>query len=245
MRPLSEKQITYALGDVTHLCDIYLHLKADLEKRGRVEWVNQEEQILCNPNTYANDPYKAWERVKIRSPKPQNLAILRELAAWREATAQRKDIPKTWVLRDDALAEMAGQAPQTKKQLAKIRNISKDMAEGRIGEQLLKAIETALASPKADWPSVKKKKQLPQGAVAVVDILKMLLRVISSENEVAPKIIANASDLEEIALHDDADVPALRGWRRDIFGEEALAVKHGRLAIGMKNGKITKFPIHD
>ncbi len=245
VRPLSEKQITYALGDVTHLCDIYLHLKADLEKRGRVDWVMQEEKILGNPDTYANDPYKAWERIKIRSPKSRNLAILRELAAWRELTAQKKDIPKTWVIRDDALAEMAGQAPQTKQQLTKIRNVSKDMAEGRVGAELLKSIEVALASPQNNWPKVTKKKQLSQSTMAVVDILKMLLKIISAEHEVAPKIIANTTDLEEIALNDDADVPALNGWRREIFGTEAIAVKHGRLAIGMKDGKITKFQIDD
>ncbi len=245
MRPLSEKQINYALGDVTHLCDVYLHLKEELDKRGRTEWVMQEEGVLTNPETYANDPYKAWERVKIRSPKPRNLAILREVAAWREAQAQKKDIPKTWLMRDDALADMAGQAPQNKKQLAKIRNVSKDMAEGRVGEQLLKAIETGLNSPKETWPKVQKKKQLSQSAAAIVDILKMLLKIQSAEHEVAPKIIANVADLELIAQDDNANVPALNGWRQGVFGNEALAIKHGRLAIGMKDGKITKFHIDE
>ncbi len=245
VRPLSEKQINYALGDVTHLCDVYLHLKEELDKRGRTEWVMQEEAVLTNPETYSNDPYKAWERVKIRSPKPKNLAVLREVAAWRETQAQKKDIPKTWLMRDDALADMAGQAPQNKKQLAKIRNISKDMAEGRVGEQLLKAIEKGVNSPKEDWPAVQKKKQLSQTAVAIVDILKMLLKIQSAEHEVAPKIIANVADLELIAQDDNADVPALKGWRKEVFGAEALAIKHGRLAIGMKDGKITKFQINE
>lgn len=245
VRPLSEKQINYALGDVTHLCDVYLHLKEELDKRGRTEWVMQEEAVLTNPETYSNDPYKAWERVKIRSPKPKNLAVLREVAAWRETQAQKKDIPKTWLMRDDALADMAGQAPQNKKQLAKIRNISKDMAEGRVGEQLLKAIEKGVNSPKEEWPAVQKKKQLSQTAVAIVDILKMLLKIQSAEHEVAPKIIANVADLELIAQDDNADVPALKGWRKEVFGAEALAIKHGRLAIGMKDGKITKFQINE
>ena len=245
VRPLSEKQINYALGDVTHLCDVYLHLKEELDKRGRTEWVMQEEAVLTNPETYSNDPYKAWERVKIRSPKPKNLAVLREVAAWREIQAQKKDIPKTWLMRDDALADMAGQAPQNKKQLAKIRNISKDMAEGRVGEQLLKAIEKGVNSPKEEWPAVQKKKQLSQTAVAIVDILKMLLKIQSAEHEVAPKIIANVADLELIAQDDNADVPALKGWRKEVFGAEALAIKHGRLAIGMKDGKITKFQINE
>lgn len=245
VRPLSEKQLIYALGDVTHLCDVYLSLKADLEKRGRIAWLKQEEKILNNPATYANDPYKAWERIKIKSPKPKSLAVLREVAAWRELQAQKRDVPKTWVMRDDALSDMAGQAPQNKNQLSKIRNISNDMAEGKIGASLLQAIDTALKSPKDTWPSVVKKRQLSQTTLAVVDILKMLLKIQSAEHDVAPKIIANAADLEEIAYDDNADVPALQGWRKEIFGDDALAIKHGKLAIGMKDGKITKFPITD
>ena len=243
LRPLSDKQLNYALGDVTHLCDIYLHLKDVLEKRGRTDWVKQEDKILSNPATYENDPYKTWERIKIRSPKPRSLAILRELAALREQHAQKRNIPKTWVVRDDALADMAGQAPSNKKQLAKIRNVSKDMAEGKMGDRFLEAIERALSSPQETWPKPKKRKSLQPTAIAVVDILKMLLKVISTENEVASKIIASSSDLEEIALDDNADVPALNGWRREVFGQHALDVKHGKLAIGLKNGKIAKLPI--
>ncbi len=243
LRPLSDKQITYALGDVTHLCDVYLSLKAELERRGRIDWVAQEERILNNPNTYANDPYKAWERIKIRSPKPKSLAILRELAAWREMQAQKRDIPKPWVIRDDALCDMASQAPRNKNQLAKIRNISKEIAEGKTGKQLLEVIEKALNTPKDSWPVPKKKEAMPSSAQAVSDILKMLLKIQSSEHDVAAKIIASTSDIENIALDDDADVPALKGWRREVFGAEALAVKHGKLAIGLKDGKITKFDI--
>lgn len=243
LRPLSDKQLNYALGDVTHLCDIYLHLKDVLEKRKRTDWVKQEDKILSNPATYENDPYKTWERIKIRSPKPRSLAILRELAALREQHAQKRNIPKTWVVRDDALADMAGQAPRNKKQLAKIRNVSKDMAEGKMGDRFLEAIERALSSPQEAWPKPKKRKSLQPTAIAVVDILKMLLKVISTENEVASKIIASSSDLEEIALDDNADVPALKGWRREVFGQQALDVKHGKLAIGLKNGKIAKLPI--
>ncbi len=243
LRPLSDKQLNYALGDVTHLCDIYLHLKDVLEKRKRTDWVKQEDKILSNPATYENDPYKTWERIKIRSPKPRSLAILRELAALREQHAQKRNIPKTWVVRDDALADMAGQAPRNKKQLAKIRNVSKDMAEGKMGDRFLEAIERALSSPQETWPKPKKRKSLQPTAIAVVDILKMLLKVISTENEVASKIIASSSDLEEIALDDNADVPALKGWRREVFGQQALDVKHGKLAIGLKNGKIAKLPI--
>lgn len=241
IRPLSDKQIDYALGDVTHLCDVYLHLEQELEKRGRTEWVKQEKESLCNPAIYENDPYKTWERIKIRSPKAKTLAVLRELAAWRELQAQKRDVPKTWIMRDDALADMAGQAPRDKKQLAKVRNVSSDMANGKVGEKLLKAIEKGLSSPQDTWPKPKKKKQLSASAVATIDILKMLLKMQSSENEVASKVIASSSDIEAIALDDNADVPALKGWRREVFGADALSVKHGKLAIGIKDGKITKF----
>ena len=245
LRPLSEKQLTYALGDVTHLCDVYLHLRENLDKRGRTQWVFEEEEILGNPDTYKNDPYKAWERVKIKSPKPRSLAILREVAAWRELQAQKRDVPKNWVMRDDALADLAGQAPADQKHLAKIRNVSKEMADGKIGAQLLGAIAKALASNKNDWPKVKKKKPLSATESAMSDILKMLLKIESAEKEVAPKIIASAAEIEEIAKDDTADVPALKGWRKEVFGDDALAIKHGKLAIGLKDGRITKFPITD
>lgn len=242
-RPLTDKQLNYALGDVTHLCDIYLHLKEVLDKRGRTKWVLQEDKILSDPATYENDPYKAWERVKIRSPKAKNLAILREVAAIREKQAQKRNIPKSWVFRDEVIASIAVQAPTNKKQLAKIRNMPKDIAEGRLGEKLLAAVEKAISTPQSEWPQPKQRKHIPPQITCVVDILKMLLKIASTENEVASKLIANSSDLEEIALDDDADVPALKGWRREIFGEDALAIKHGKLAIGLKDEKITKFPI--
>ncbi len=245
MRPLSEKQITYALGDVTHLCDIYLYLKNDLEKRGRCDWVTQEKAILENPQTYSTDPTKAWERVKIRSPKPKTLAVLREIAAWREALAQKRNVPKNWIMRDETLADMANQAPRDKKQLSKIRNLGKDIAEGKGGVQLLKAIETGLSSPKDTWPTAPKKQQPPPHIIATIDVLKMLLKIQNCEHHVAAKIIANASDLEAIAYDDNAKVPALQGWRREVFGQDALDLKHGKLAIGIKDGKITKFPVGD
>lgn len=244
-RPLTEKQITYALGDVTHLCDVYLHLREELKKRGRSEWLTQEKEILQNPDTYKNDPDKAWERIKIRSPKAKNLAILHALAAWRETQAQDRDIPKSWVMRDEVLADIARQAPQNQKQLAKVRTFSKDMAEGKVGTRMLKLITKALDTPKETWPKPKEKKNIPSHAHATVDVLKMLLKIQSNEHQVAPKLIANSDDIEAIALDDNADVPALQGWRRDIFGADALALKHGKLAIGLKNGKITKFKPSD
>ena len=245
IRPLSEKQITYALGDVTHLVDIYLRLSGDLEKRGRTEWLLQEEKILGNTSTYENDPREAWKRIKLRSPRPKSLAVLKEIAAWREIAAQKRDVPKPWIMKDETLAEIAGHAPRTKDQLKKVRGISNDTAEGKIGEQLLAAIEVALASPKESWPQPEKREQIPPSALAAIDILKMLLKVQSTENEVAPKLIASQSDLEAIALEKRADVPALKGWRFEIFGRDALALKNGELAIGLKDDKVIKFNTTD
>lgn len=245
IRPLSEKQITYALGDVTHLVDIYLRLSGDLEKRGRTEWLLQEEKILGNISTYENDPRESWKRIKLRSPRPKSLAVLREIAAWREKAAQKRDVPKPWIMKDETLAEIAGHAPRTKEQLKKVRGISNDTAEGKIGEQLLAAIETALESPKETWPQPEKREQIPLSALAAIDILKMLLKVQSTEHEVAPKLIASQSDLEAIALEKRADVPALKGWRYEIFGRDALALKNGELAIGLKDDKVIKFNTTD
>lgn len=244
-RPLSEKQLTYALADVTHLCDIYRHLAQELEKRERTEWVLQEDAILRNPSTYENDPGEAWKRIKIRSPKPQSLAVLRELAAWRETQAQERNIPKNWVIRDETLAEIAAQAPKTAEQLKKTRNVSNDLAEGRTGKKILACVERALGTPRDSWPKPEKKQFIPSGMLAAIDILKMLLKIQSAENEVAAKLIASQSDLEQIAMNDAADVPALKGWRRDVFGEDALALKNGKIAIGLKKGRIQKFKIPD
>ncbi|MCL4679029.1 MAG: ribonuclease D [Alphaproteobacteria bacterium] len=242
-RPLTERQIDYALGDVTHLCDVYVHLAKKLEHQNRVSWVLQEEEILNNPSTYSNDPYEAWKRIKLRSPSRKTLAVLREVAAWREKAAQERDIPKSWMMRDETLADLASQAPRTVEELQKIRNMPKDHANGRIGEALLDAIRKALSAPKDEWPQVEKRKSMPPQAAATLDILKMLLKIQSSEHGVAAKLIATQDDLEAIVMDDEADVPALKGWRREVFGEDALALKAGRLAIGLSGDRITKFPV--
>lgn len=242
-RPLTERQIDYALGDVTHLCDVYVHLAKKLEHQNRVSWVLQEEEILNNPSTYSNDPYEAWKRIKLRSPSRKTLAVLREVAAWREKAAQERDIPKSWMMRDETLADLASQAPRTAEELQKIRNMPKDHANGRIGEALLEAIRKALNAPKDEWPQVEKRKSMPPQAAATLDILKMLLKIQSSEHGVAAKLIATQDDLEAIVMDDEADVPALKGWRREVFGEDALALKAGRLAIGLSGDRITKFPV--
>lgn len=239
-RPLSERQIDYALGDVIHLVDVYHHLSRELEQRGRISWVMEEEEAMANPATYANNPYEAWKRIKLRSPKPKTLAVLRELAAWREEQAQKKDIPRTWLLRDETLADMAAQTPKTVDQLKKIRGISNDQAQGSLGKAVLALIDDALSSDKNTWPSLTPRKIVPPQAQATVEILKMLLRIQCMQHDVAAKLVADTEDLEAIALEDSPDVAALKGWRFEVFGRDALDLKAGKTAIGLENGRIVK-----
>lgn len=242
-RPLSERQIDYALGDVTYLVEVYQKLSEELEKRGRTSWVYQEEEILNDPSTYENDPFEAWKRVKVKSPKAKTLAVLRELAAWREKRAQAKDLPRSWVLRDDTLADMAAQTPQTKAQLKKIRNMPPELAENHHGKTLLELVEKALNSDSKTWPQPKKKTPIPPHVASTIDILRMLLKVQCAQHEVATKLLISTDELGLLALSNDADIPALKGWRYEIFGRHALALKKGELAVGLKGNKIEKFKV--
>ena len=244
-RPLSEKQISYALGDVTHLCDAYKELASQLEKQGRISWVFEEEEILANPATYENNPYDMWQKVKIRSPKPKTLAVLKELAAWRERRAQDKDIPRSWVMRDDTLADMASQSPKNIEGLKKIRNLPGEFSKEHKGAQLLDLIKKGLDTPKKDCPPVVKKKPLSPHIAARIDILKMLLKIQAAEYGVASKLIASNDDLELIASQDAPETQTLKGWRNEIFGKDAVALKEGKIAIGLKGADIVKFEIHD
>ncbi len=240
-RPLSERQIDYALGDVIHLVKIYEHLVKELEKRGRTSWVFQEEEVLANPNTYANNPLESWKRIKLRSPKPKTLAVLREIAAWREVQSQKRDIPRTWLLRDETMADMAAQTPQTVEQLKKIRGFNAEQAAGSMGKSILELIGKALASDKDTWPKIPDRKVIPPQAQATIEVLKLLLKVQCVQHDVATRLVADSEDIEAIALDDAPDVPAMKGWRFEIFGKDALELKAGRVAIGLKNGKIEKF----
>lgn len=242
-RPLSTKQMNYALADVTHLCDIYDHLSKRLESMGRTRWVFEEEEILMDPATYENDPQEMWRKIKIRSPKPKTLAVLRELAAWREQVAQTKNLPRTWIMRDDTLADMASQAPTDMKELKKIRNIPGDIENKELGKTLLSTIQRALDSEPKSWPKMEKRKPLSPKASAALDVLKMLLKIQSAENGVATKLVATSNDLEELAMEDKPKNHVLKGWRYEVFGREAMALKNGELAIGLKDGKITKIDL--
>lgn len=236
-RPLTPRQVEYALADVIHLRPAYERLHKRLEKTGRLEWLSEEMSVLTDPATYRLAPEDAWRRLKIRSTKPKFLTVLRELAAWREREAQSRDVPRNRVLRDDALVDVAAQMPHTAEDLSRSRAFNRDSSSGKTGRAILEAVTRALELPKEQWPSLPEPAETPQGRQPVADLLRVLLKIKCEESDVAPKLIASSDDLDAIAANDDADVPALKGWRREVFGDAALAVKHGRLGLVFDPGR--------
>jgi len=237
-RPLSEAQLAYAISDVTHLRDVYLALVEDLKKRGRTDWVQEEMQLLTSPDTYRMEPENAWHRLKTRVRKPKELAVLIEIAAWREREAQSRDVPRARVLKDEALADIAVQAPATTDRLTHMRSLPKGFERSRWGEAIVAAVQRGLERDFKTLPRPMRAQPVANGA-AVTELLKVLLRMISEHHHVAAKVIATVDDLERIAVDDEADVPALNGWRRELFGERALALKHGKLALAIEKGRVT------
>jgi len=230
-RPLTDRQLQYALSDVTHLRPAYEHLARRLAKTGRSEWVTEEMAVLISPATYRLEPSEAWRRIKFRNDKPRALAILREIAAWREEEAQRRDLPRGRILKDESLCEIAAHAPHNVDELARCRGLSRSIAENKQGQAILAAVKRGLDIPANQLPPVPPRRDLPAGLGPVVELLRVLLKMRCEDHEVAQKLVASADDLELIAADDEADVPAMSGWRREIFGADALALKHGRLAL--------------
>jgi len=230
-RPLTDRQIAYALDDVTHLQVIYEKLKKKLESTGRMAWLADEMAILESPATYTVDPMKSWMRLKTRSDKPRFLAVLREIAAWREREAQSRDVPRSRLLKDETLVEIAAHPPRDADALSRCRGLSKSFAEGRMGEAILDAVQRGLDTPESECPKPEARPEVPPGLGPLIDLLRVLLKTRCDQHEVAQKLVANSSDLELIAADDNADVQALSGWRRDLFGAEALNLKHGKLAL--------------
>jgi ribonuclease D len=243
-RPLTERQLHYALSDVTHLRPAYEKLARRMEKTGRTEWVAEEMAILTDPETYRLEPREAWHRLKPRSDKPRFLALLREVATWREEEAQRRDQPRNRIAKDETLTEIAAHAPITPEELARCRGLSKGFAESRQGQSLLAAVKRGLELPEDELPTPSPRQDTPPGVGPRVDLLRVLLKMRCETHQVAQKLVASASELERIAADDDAPVPALAGWRRDLFGADALALKHGRLALTAsgKEVKIVSLP---
>lgn len=230
-RPLTARQIHYALSDVTHLRDIYRHLSSQLEETGRSHWLGEEMAILTAEDTYRADPEMAWKRLKLRNGKPLFLQAVREMAAWREVEAQARDIPRNRIMKDESLLDVAGSMPSTLDELARIRGLGRGFADGRLGRSVLEAVARAKAVPKEDLPQQKKTQRPPPGVGPMTDLLKVLLKRNSENAGVASRLIATSDDLEKIAGDDSANVAALRGWRRELFGEDALALKRGEIAL--------------
>jgi ribonuclease D len=239
-RPLSADQIHYAVSDVTHLRDVFTALDADLKKRGRNDWVSEEMEVLTSPKTYDFHPERAWERLKTRVRKPKELAVLMEVAAWREQEAQSRDVPRGRVLKDDAVGDIATHAPTSLERLASLRSLPKGFDRSKWGADIVAAVQRGLARDPASLPKIEKPRGNSNGAAATIELLKVLLRMTSEHHAVASKVIATVDDLEQIAVDDNADVSALRGWRRELFGEAALALKRGRLALAIEKGRVIR-----
>ncbi|MEM6440281.1 MAG: ribonuclease D [Pseudomonadota bacterium] len=231
-RPLSDQQLAYALADVTHLRAIHEALDAELERTGRKAWVAEEMAVLADPDTYRNDPAEAWRRLKTRSSSPKFLAVARALAEWRERRAQEKDVPRNRLMKDDALLEIASNRPETLEELGRSRLLLREARKGDAAKEILQAVQDGLAAPEEDAPTPSGP---PRGARpasgALTDLLKVLLKSRAEQLRVAPKLLASSDDLMRIASEDAPDVPAMSGWRRAAFGELALQLKRGEIAL--------------
>ena len=244
-RPLTERQLTYALADVEHLPSIYAKLAARLDDSRRDSWVRDEMAVLTDANIYAMRPEDAWRRIKTRTVAPGFLAVLREVAAARERYAQKRDVPRQRVLRDEALLEIAAHECGDAQALGHIRGMSKGLLNGPLGAALLAAVERGLAVPEDERPHLDKPASAPRGVGPLVELLKVLLKLRCEENDVAIKLVATTADLERIAAADGAEVPAMHGWRRSLFGDDALALKRGTLALTAEGGRIALVELDD
>jgi ribonuclease D len=236
-RPLAEAQLAYAVSDVTHLRDVYIKLAADLDERGRTEWMREEMKILTSPDTYRMEPEHAWERLKTRVRKPRELAVLIEVASWREREARSRDVPRGRVLKDDVVGDIAIQAPTTMERLAGLRSLPRGFERSKWGDAIIDAVKRGLERDPKTLPRLERAKPSVNGQ-ATVELLKVLLRMTSERHGVAAKVIATVDDLDRIAADDQADVPAMHGWRRELFGEKALALKQGRLMLAIEKNRV-------
>ena len=239
-RPLSEAQLVYALGDVTHLAALFPMLRERLEQAGRMAWVEAEMSALIDPSNYDVSPENAWRRLKPRKHAPRYMAVFKGVAAWRERMAQQRDQPRGRILKDDAIDEIATQVPVDADGLDRLRGVPRGFSGSKFGPELIAAVKEALATPEANAPAAPKAHAPPppQSAGAVVELLKVLLKARSEEAGVASKLIATVSDLEKIAADDRADTPALTGWRHDAFGADALKLKRGELALVLDGARV-------
>ena len=237
-RPLSDSQLTYALGDVTHLAALYPRLRDRLAREGRLDWVSQEMEALTDPALYDTNPDNAWKRLKPKRFSAKYLAAFQATAAWRERAAQERDQPRGRILKDDAIDEIATQAPTDVDAFNRLRAPPKGFGGSRLGQDLIEVLRDVLKNPEEHAPDIQKPAGREPAPASVVELLKVLLKAKSEQANVATKLLANVSDLEKIALNDDADVDALKGWRRQLFGEDALKLKRGEIALVLNGAKV-------
>ncbi len=240
-RPLSRKQLDYALADVTHLRGVYEKLQRQLETSGRAPWLAEEMADLTDPANYRMEPERAWQRVKLKVRTQRQLAVLMEVADWRERMAQKQDQPRPRILKDEALNDIAIQAPQSTDEMSRLRTVSEGFARSARGQEILAAVARGLERDLTDVPELKRGEPMSSQAQAVAELLRVLLKAVAASNDVAPRLIATSDDLDKIAVDSAADVPALHGWRRELFGEKALSLKAGRLTLGIESGRVTTF----
>jgi len=242
-RPLSEKQRVYALADVTHLRDIYKTLVQQVDETKRWDWVEDELSTMRSIDTYVIQPEQAWERLKTKLNRPRDLAALQALAAWREKRAQDADQPRSRVLKDDALIELAMQRPTSPDGFDKLRAVQRGYGRSSAATEIVSILKAVEALPKSELPAVPERYRGPSPKGAVGDLVRVLLKAVSEQHGVAARIIATSDDIDALVLDDEADVPALKGWRRKLFGEKALAIKHGRIGLAATRKGVIEFEI--
>lgn len=238
-RPLSDKQLEYAIADVTHLRDIYVHLARRLDETGRTPWVAEELATLSRPETYVVEPTQAWRRIKTRTNAPRFLAVVRELAEYRERTAQARNVPRGRIFKDDAIVELAATRPRKPEDLSKSRLLTRECRKGEIADAILACVNRAMDLPADALPVVPDLKPRKPGAEGLSDLLRVLLKARAEEADVAQKLIASASDLDAIAVGETDDIAALRGWRRTVFGADAERLREGRIALSARGGSVS------
>jgi ribonuclease D len=244
-RPLSPKQLTYALGDVIHLRDIYVRLKAELERTGRAGWLDEEMADLTNPAIYESHPEDAWRRLKLRVRNRKGLAVLMELAAWRERNAQALDVPRSRILRDEALYDIANHAPGDLSELTKLRTLSEGFGRSARAKEIVEAVQRGLKRDFSTLPPLHSGLPMPAEKVALLDLMRVLLKGCAARHKVAPRIIADGDDLERIATEDEPDVPAMKGWRYELFGEVAMQLKRGEVALKVEDGEVVPIAVEE
>ena len=242
-RPLSAAQISYAAADVTHLRDVYTRLSRRLEQDNRLGWVAEEMAILNNPATYRADPETAWERLRPRTSNRRLLYTLKQVAGWRENEAQRVNIPRQRLIKDEALLEIAATAPANADALARVRGVTRGFAEGKSGVALLEVLAAARRVPDVDLPAAPQQRDAVRPSAALVSLLKVLLAAKSEQHHVAARLVASSDDIDRLALEEDPDIQALHGWRREVFGDDAMRLKQGRIALGVDGRRVKLIPV--